>query len=621
MFARKPLVFLLCAISKYTAAHLLRQESATNLSQWSRGPEADSHQVVQLSIALTLQDSDLGVETLLRISDPNFPEYGQHLSAKEVARIFQPKPNAAADVLDWLKESGVDLNHVNLSHGGDRLSLSLSVREATWLLQTTFYHHTHYKTGQGQIGCEYYHVPQSLSGSIDYILTSSPIQSHQQIPRQQIVLNDQSFAVGPTAPDCHSQTNPECLRDLYKIPIDVIPHPNNSFGIFEPSWISWISDDLDKFFQKYQKNLVGSRPKFDAINGGYWNETSPSFPLHQEPNLDFEYAMALTSPHEVTNVQVGSNVEQGNLEDMLVAFDQYYCDPINPEHKRFHGGKNLYPPGCNATTCDCGSSSPPKVLSISWGWTEAHFSPNFLHRQCLEFLKLGLMGTTVVVSISDDGTASQSGEFCIDDPSGNATAGRFSPVFPGSCPWVTSVGGTRLLLPGEPRPPASSTKETVWREPVHSSGGGFSNVFPVPPYQAPNIASYKNIEGDHLNEIHDRFNSTGRGFPDVAAVAHRYAVVSQGNDTLISGTSASNPVFASIITLINSERMHAGKGSVGFINPVLYSNPGVLNDVMTGSNKGCGIGQAFRATRGWDAVTGLGTPDYKRLRHLFMSLP
>ncbi|KAF2994327.1 hypothetical protein E8E14_002104 [Neopestalotiopsis sp. 37M] len=616
----KSLVLALLTLSKYAGAQIFRQESSLDLSQWNRGHEADSSHVLQLSFALSLQNADLGVDTLLRISDPRSPDYGQHLSAQEVAQLFQPETNAVTNVLDWLDASGFDLDQVHLSHGGDRLSLNLSVGEATLLLQTTFYHQTHLETGQEQIGLEYYHIPKSLAGSIDYVLASSPVQNHRRIARQQVVLGDHVSTSAPISPNCLQYTSPECLRDLYNIPVDVLPHPNNSFGIFEPSWISWIPEDLDKFFRKHQPDLVGSRPRFDAINGGYWNTTAPGFPLHLEPNLDFEYGMALTSPQQVTNVQVGSDVQVGNLEDMLVAFDQYYCDPINPKYKKFHG-KELYPPGCNATSCDCGSSSPPKVLSISWGWSEAGFSPNFLQRQCLEFLKFGLMGTTVVASISDDGTTSGRGGFCIDDPTGNATAGKFSPVFPGSCPWLTSVGGTQMLQPGDLRGPVSATKETVWRSGTHSSGGGFSNVFLAPPYQAPNIASYKDLERDHLDGIRDRFNSTGRGFPDVAARADYYAVVSEGKWTPVSGTSASNPVFASIITLINSERMNAGKGPVGFINPVLYSNPDVLNDVMTGANKGCGVDEAFRATRGWDAVTGLGTPDYQRLRQLFMSLP
>lgn len=622
MLMMRFLPLLLCVISRYAGANILRQESSLDLSQWKQGHEADANQLLQVSIALTIQNADLGVETLLRFSDPTSPDYGQHLSARDVARMFEPKPNAVSDVTKWLGESGIDQSHVNFSYGGGHLSLDLSVQEATLLLETTFYHQTHQETGQEQIACHHYHIPESLAGSIDYIIAASPALTHQQIPRQQVVLNDKVTALAPLPLGCFTQTTLSCLRNLYRIPEDVLPHPNNTFGIFEPSWYSWLPEDLDEFFGKMQKNLVGHRPKVDAVNGGYLQRNYTGLLWNQEPNLDFEYAMALTSPQEVTNVQVGSYEKVGNLDNMLAAFDKYYCDSISPADKKYPVS---YPPGCNATACDCGSSSPPKVLSISWGWTEAAFTSNYLQRQCLEFLKLGLMGTTVVVSVSDHGTASEGGSFCIDDRTGNATGGRFSPTFPSSCPWVTSVGGTQMLQPTNLQLPAATTNETAFRKvlsgQIASSGGGFSNVFLAPPYQVPNVAVYKDIEEDHLDKIQDRFSSTGRGYPDVAVRADDYMIVTNGGWKRVSGTSASNPVFASIITLINSERMHTGKGPVGFINPVLYSNPDMLNDVVTGANQGCGVDQAFRATRGWDAVTGLGSPDYERMRRLFMSLP
>lgn len=263
------LLLLLCLISSYAGANLLRQKSSLDLSQWNPGHEADANQLLQVSIALTIQNSDLGVETLLRISDPSSPDYGQYLSAGDVARMFEPKPNAVSDVMKWLGESGIDQRHVKFSYGGDRLSLNLSVREATLLLETTFYHQTHRKTGQEQIACQYYHVPESLAGSIDYILAHSPVPTHQQIPRQQVVLNDKVTALAPLPLGCLTQTALSCLRNMYKIPGDVLPHPNNSFGIFEPSWFSWLPEDLDQFFGQMQKDLVGHRPKVDAINGGY----------------------------------------------------------------------------------------------------------------------------------------------------------------------------------------------------------------------------------------------------------------------------------------------------------------------------------------------------------------
>ncbi|KAK3367586.1 peptidase S8/S53 domain-containing protein [Podospora didyma] len=616
---------LLLLVSGHAEADLLRRESSLDLSLWTQGLEAGPNQSLQVSIALTIQNAHVGAETLLRISDPASPEYGQHLSVKDVARMFEPEPSAVSDVVKWLEESGIDKNHVNLSHGSDRLLLSLSVQEAALLLETTFYHQTHQVTGQERIFCQHYHIPKPLAGHIDYILAaSSPPMAHRQTPRhthqQQVGLNqEQSVASSAPLPsNCFQQTSLSCLRNLYKIPQNVPPHPNNSFGIFEPSWISWLPEDLDQFFGKMQPDRVGHRPKVDGVNGGYWqrNYTMPMFNL--EPNLDFEYAMALTSPQEVTNVEVGSDTDVGNLHDMLAAFDEYYCDPVPSKDRKY---PDFYMPGCNNTACDCGSLSPPKVLSISWGWTEAGFSANYLQRQCLEFLKLGLMGTTVVVSVSDHGTASGGGHFCIDDdPTGNGTtAKKFSPVFPASCPWVTSVGGTQMGSN------ATTNEETAWRrvldKKLATSGGGFSNVFSAPPYQVPNVARYKDLEKNHLDAVRDRFSSTGRGYPDVAVRADEYNVVSNGKWERVSGTSASNPVFASIITLINSERMNAGKGPVGFINPVLYGSPDVLNDVVTGANEGCGADPAFRAARGWDAVTGLGSPDYERMRRLFMSLP
>ena len=65
------------------------------------------------------------------------------------------------------------------------------------------------------------------------------------------------------------------------------------------------------------------------------------------------------------------------------------------------------------------------------------------------------------------------------------------------------------------------------------------------------------------------------------------------------GTSASAPLFASVISLINNERLQAGKSSLGFVNPALYANPQVLNDIVEGENYGCGFGK-----EGFSAVSG-----------------
>jgi tripeptidyl-peptidase-1 len=87
----------------------------------------------------------------------------------------------------------------------------------------------------------------------------------------------------------------------------------------------------------------------------------------------------------------------------------------------------------------------------------------------------------------------------------------------------------------------------------------------------------------------------------------------------VGGTSASAPIFASIINLLNEERLEQGKGPLGFLNPTIYKHPEVFNDITVGGNPGCGT-QGFPAAKGWDPVTGVGTPNYTKMREIFLAL-
>lgn len=88
----------------------------------------------------------------------------------------------------------------------------------------------------------------------------------------------------------------------------------------------------------------------------------------------------------------------------------------------------------------------------------------------------------------------------------------------------------------------------------------------------------------------------------------------------VGGTSASAPIVAGIVTLLNEARLKAGKSPVGFLNPTFYKNPDAFNDITHGNNSGCGTG-GFNAVPGWDPVTGLGTPNFEKLKKVFLALP
>ena len=95
---------------------------------------------------------------------------------------------------------------------------------------------------------------------------------------------------------------------------------------------------------------------------------------------------------------------------------------------------------------------------------------------------------------------------------------------------------------------------------------------------------------------------------------------------VVLGTSCSCPVVAGLVSLINDRRIAAGKSTLGFLNPFLYANAAALNDITAGAGAGCtwqpfGTPDGYPAVKGWDAVTGLGTPNYQALVQAALALP
>ncbi|KAF8534191.1 peptidase S8/S53 domain-containing protein, partial [Trichophaea hybrida] len=107
-----------------------------------------------------------------------------------------------------------------------------------------------------------------------------------------------------------------------------------------------------------------------------------------------------------------------------------------------------------------------------------------------------------------------------------------------------------------------------------------------------------------------------RGFPDVAAQGNNYEFFINGTKELISGTSASCPTFAAIITLVNDYRLRHGKAQLGFLNPLLYKNPNAFTDVVKGKSQGCNGTDIVTDALLQDPVTGLGTPKFDMLLNI-----
>lgn len=185
----------------------------------------------------------------------------------------------------------------------------------------------------------------------------------------------------------------------------------------------------------------------------------------------------------------------------------------------------------------------------------------------------------------DNSTTTQ----CLSNDGKNRTI--FIPEFPSSCPYITSVGATFQV------PEVAVSR--------FFSGGGFSNYFARPPYQDSAVEGYLAQFPADLYE--GKFNRTGRGIPDVAALGDNLRIFFRGQPILIGGTSASSPTFAGIISLLNDARIEKKLPPLGFLNPFLYKEVrliqivdtcGVLNnllqgykglnEILSGHNSGCG---------------------------------
>jgi len=252
-------------------------------------------------------------------------------------------------------------------------------------------------------------------------------------------------------------------------------------------------------------------------------------------------------------------------------------------------------------------SKPPLVHSISYGGYETDHTDKDKIAFTQEAQKLGLRGVTVLASSGDDGASNY-------NLRNDSTKCGYSVSFPASCPYVTSVGATQ-----GPEDKVSEIACSSDSGGLITTGGGFSDFFKMPGYQTSTVPGYFTRV---TSKPYPGYQKEGRGVPDVAALGHNYAIVIGGNFTLVSGTSASSPVFGGIVSLANDCRMKKGKQPLGFLNQALYKAPvDVWNDILVGNNKCAAEGktktncckQGFTCSIGWDPLTGLGTPVFPKL--------
>jgi subtilase family serine protease len=237
------------------------------------------------------------------------------------------------------------------------------------------------------------------------------------------------------------------------------------------------------------------------------------------------------------------------------------------------------------------------IVSHSWGASELTLQDEGGQHE-LELWNTLLQQGTTQDGITYFSASGDNGATDFTDLAGKKLSHVATTSFSADSPWVTTVGGTNLRRNG------AAFAERAWT----GSGGGFSRFYKEPSYQ-------QNLPTTTQQQLNNR-----RGVPDVSAAADpntALAVYSQGAWQPVGGTSASTPIWAGMMAI--ADQM-AGR-PLGFINPALYklaSNPSTyaqdFRDVTVGNNTNVIAGvQGYAAGTGWDAVTGLGTPNAEKL--------
>ncbi|KAI0659022.1 subtilisin-like protein [Cubamyces menziesii] len=526
------------------------------------GP-AHPQQTLNLRLALAQSNPSGIVDTLYEVSDPDHASYGQYLSKEEVERFVAPQPSTLDAVNSWLQEN--NLTSKTLSPAGDWISIQVPVSKANELFNTNFTVFSHSGTGAQTIRTLAYSLPESLQGHVDlvYPTVSFPTSFAPKAPSASAVQGSYHAAVSRDgiSTACANGTTPACLQALYDIPLTPAVNADNQLGVTgfygNTAHYAW----LETFLETYRPDMdPATNFSVYGIDGG---DNDQNYPSVLEGELDIQYTVGLATDVPVTYYFIGPNTQDGDLDGFL--------DEAN---------------------AILALDKLPQVLTTSYALEESSLSFALADKLCQAYAQISARGTTLLFASGDGGPG------C-----GNDDGSLFQPMFPSTCPFVTSVGGTQNFSP-----------EEAWV----GSSGGFSNYYSRPPYQDQAVSAYLAALGD-ANK--GSFNASGRGFPDISAKADFFVVYAAGYYFPAFGTSAASPTVASIIALINDRLESAGRPQLGFLNPWLYKTGyQAFTDITTGnSTLQCsddGPSHAWNASTGWDPVTGLGTPRFDKLLDL-----
>ncbi|KAI0261740.1 family S53 protease [Gloeopeniophorella convolvens] len=524
------------------------------------GPAPNSH-VLTLRLGLA-QNNFAGLKSAVyAASTPGSPQFRQHLTKQEVDSFVVPSADTSSAVTEWLSEHGLTAKAT--TPAGDWLQVSMTVEQANKLLNTQFSTFTDTSNGQQTVRTLQYSVPSTLKSHISFVhpTTNFPVKLHgspiikSSGSKTPFASRGLSSRAAPSS--CDNIINPTCLQEQYGVPSTAGANSSqNVLGVtgFIEEWAN--QADLQLFLSNLRQDISPSST-FGLLTVDEGSNPQGESQAGVEANLDTQYTVGVATGIQVEFISVGEFNEDG-LSGFLDVIELLLS-----------------------------AVTPPTVLTTSYSFNEEDLDFEVASPLCNAYAQLTALGTTILFSSGDGGVSGGQASSCT----------TFVPTFPSTCEFITSVGSTANVDP-----------EVA----ADFSSGGFSNLFPIPDYQADAVASYLAGIGDLNTGL---FNPSGRAFPDISLAGQNFEIAWQQEFFLVDGTSCSTPSLASFISLINDRSIAAGQPTVGFLNPLLYANIDKFTDITSGTNPGCGT-NGFPAAAGWDPITGVGSPVFSNLLEL-----
>jgi len=509
----------------------LTADAAPGLDLATKIGATDSAKKMSVAVGLNPRD-EAGLNAFLaQVATPGTTEYGHYLSPTQFRDRFSPTQEQVDSVAKYLSSTGLTVTGI----ADNRLAVDAtgSAEQVQRAFGTT--------------------LSQWHDGTLDKDFTANDAAPHLPAKVASLVsgvagLNDHYTRhhshVRGTSPHVGSGPaggyTPAELRGAYNVN-PLISGGTDGAGqkvaMFE--FAAYQQANITAYDQKF--SLGSPTPTVHSVDGG----TTTLGDAQVEVELDIEVAHAI-APKANVLVYEAPNTDAGEL-DMW-----------------------------NALVSD----NVP-VISSSWGLCELDRTSGNLTSIDNVAKQAAAQGQSFLSAAGDSGAYD-----CERDGTANTT--KLAVDYPGSDPYVTSIGGTKLSL-GSGNTYGS---ETTWNESGGwSGGGGISNTFAKPTWQT----------GSGVQA------SAKRQVPDVSAAAAsgEYAIYSQGSWTTVGGTSAATPLWAGYLALYNQKAIAAGKARIGFANPALYqlaassSYPTAFHDVKSGTNRNYSAAANFDLASGW----------------------